>query len=139
MEPNGFTTSLLVKNPSDPENSLTVIARSTNERPIDISYPKEGMLAWEAIERRQVQVTGDVSREFEGFASRPYKSVISFPIIVKEQAIAALNVDHAFRFLFDERGLLFQTNLRPYLRLIALSLTNVQVQRDSTVGEGHAT
>jgi hypothetical protein len=138
MEPNGFTASLLVESGSNPQKALTVIARSTNERPIDISYPKEGMLAWEAIERKQVQVTGDVSKEYEGFASRPYKSVISFPMIVKERAIAALNIDHAFRFLFDERGLLFQTNLRPYLRLIALSLTNVQVQGDSTVGEGDA-
>jgi hypothetical protein len=68
----------------------------------------------------------------------PYKSVISFPIIVKERAIAALNIDHALPFLFDERELLFQTNLRPYLRLIALSLTNVQVHRDSTGGEGNA-
>ncbi len=127
-----------MKNPSDPEKTLTIIARSTNERPIDISYPKEGMLAWDAIKRKQVQVTGDVSKEFEGFASRPYKSVISFPIIVKERAIAALNIDHALPFLFDERELLFQTNLRPYLRLIALSLTNVQVHRDSTGGEGNA-
>jgi hypothetical protein len=131
MDPNGFMASLVIRSPHQPEG-LTVIARSSASRPILASYPKEGMVAWDAIERRQVEITGDVTREYEGFASRPYRSVISFPIIIGGEAVAAVNVDHGFKFLFDERGLLFQTNLRPYLRLIALSLSNINVIQDST-------
>jgi hypothetical protein len=107
------------------EETLMVIARSSDSRDVGLLYPKEGMLAWDAIERGQVQVTGDVTEEYEGFEAKPYRSVISFPILVEGKAIAAVNVDHSFRFLFLERGLLFQTNLRPYLRLVALSLVNI--------------
>jgi hypothetical protein len=134
MDPIGFMASLVVKNPAPNEGGITVIARSDDSRRTPISYPKDGMVAWDAIERRQVEVTGDVTAEFEGFASRAYRSVISLPIVVQGQAIGAVNVDHRLKFLFDERGLLFQTNLRPYLRLIALSLTNTTVA-DSVQGE----
>ncbi len=125
MEAGGFMGSLLIRTPSALDQTLTVIARSDPSREIGIVYPKEGMLAWEAIERGQVQITGDVTEEFDGFDSKPYNSVISFPIMVAGNTIAAVYVDQAFRYLFLDRGLLFQTNLRPYLRLIALSLDNV--------------
>lgn len=135
MDSTGFMASLVIKTPSAPDRSLTVVARSSNSREIGLVYPREGMLAWDAIERKQVQVTGDVSEEYDGFESKPYKSVVSFPITTREgTCIAAVNIDHAFRFLFVDRGLLFQTNLRPYLRLIALSLTNIaSAQPEPTV------
>ena len=129
MEPGGFVASLLIKTPTGAEETLMVIARSSDSRDVGLLYPKEGMLAWDAIERGQVQVTGDVTEEYEGFEAKPYRSVISFPILVEGKAVAAVNVDHAFRFLFLERGLLFQTNLRPYLRLVALSLINITETR----------
>jgi hypothetical protein len=53
---------------------------------------------------------------------------MSLPIIVDNRPIAAVSVDHPRKFLFDEREAMFQTVLRPYLRLLALTFTNVAAE-----------
>lgn len=120
-----MVASLLIRCPVDDE-MLRVIARSPCDRGNDVRYPRQGMLAWYAIDQCCVQVTGEVKKEYFGFDDRPYNSVISLPIVVDNKPIAAVSIDHPRRFLFDEREAMFQTVLRPYLRLLALTFTNCE-------------
>src|SRR5207249_1938890 len=119
--------SLLIRSPEAPDERLRIVARSDGSRQVGIEYPKLGMLAWYAMETARVEVTGEVKRQYVGFRDKQYNSVLSLPILSGDgRVIAAVSVDHANRFLFDGREPMFQTILRPYLRLLAMTFSNME-------------
>ena len=140
LEPRSVVSSLLIG--SDSDETLLVIARSDCDRTDYVSYPRQGMLAWYAIEGRRVEVTGEVKRQYRGFNEVGYNSVMSLPIISGTLVLGAVSIDHPKPFLFDEREAMFQTVLRPYLRLLAMTFTHADVAESAPVdddkGDAHA-
>lgn len=135
LDVHQVVASLVVRHSTDPD-VLAVISRSDSSRPAPVMYPKHAIVAWRTFDDGDVHVTSDVHADYDGFESAKYCSVISLPVsTINAKVAAAVSIDHPDPFLFDGRELLIQTSLQPYVRMLAMTLSNFSCA-ENTAAEG---
>ena len=103
-------------------------SHSQSKRLSGAKYPKSSMLAWRAMQERRVQVSGDIYADYPATPSdKPYKSILCIPILQQisggTKAIGVVSIDSSEPHHFDEHENDLETNLMPYVRLIAITLS----------------
>jgi hypothetical protein len=104
-------------------DELVVLARDKDHRLPGARYPKEGMLAWQAIRFGEVAYTGDVVRDLgQSWAGKPYRSIMVLPIRDDERILGAVSIDSARRHHFDLEWSDLERYLAPYVCLLGWTL-----------------
>ena len=104
------------------QKCLTVVARE-----IPVGAPRnildvENYIAYRTITLGWLHSTGNIDWEYPQLVGKSYKSVLSLPLKLDTgEVVGAVNVQSSRRFHFSERELLFETNLSPYLALMAMT------------------
>jgi hypothetical protein len=103
---------------------LVVVARSDLKRPIPQRYKAdECLVMWTAIETGVTQFTGDVYIDSPATpAGKPYNSVLAMPIKLDKKVVGGVSVDSAAKYHFDRYVDELQTELAPYVQLLAVTL-----------------
>lgn len=106
------------------KDGLLVIARSDVKRPIPQRYkPDECFLMWTAINEGVTQFTGDLYTDCPKTPKgKPYNSVLAIPIKLDKRVVGGVSVDSAAKYHFDRYVDELQTELAPYVQLLAVTL-----------------
>lgn len=104
-------------------DKMTVVARSTSERPRDIQYDSKTLIAWDALTNNRIAVEHDVqeSARWYGVGHRSYSSVIAIPIVVENKGVAALSIDSPDAYAFAGHAAEIEISLQPYIAVLALA------------------
>jgi len=98
---------------------------SSKKRESYTEYDCSGMLAERCFLLKEIQVTGNVKREFPVTPSgKEYNSILCIPIFSRNSAadvVAVVSIDSTEYYHFDTRWHELYTNLFPYIALIAIS------------------
>lgn len=110
----------LVSLDSDPEKML-VEARSTRERPVAVSYPKDQLVAWEAIRNGHIVTVDDVSQDsrWDPMGTRRYRAVVAVPVTRGGKAFGAVSIDSELTYAFFGRSAELSIHLEPYVALMS--------------------
>jgi hypothetical protein len=105
-------------------DELVVIARSDPQRPIPQRYKaEECQLMWNAITTGVTQFTGDLYADCPKTPKgKPYRSVLAIPIKLDKRVVGGVSVDSAAKYHFDRYVDELQTELAPYVQLLAVTL-----------------
>lgn len=105
-------------------DELVVIARSDTQRPIPQRYKREEcQIMWEAIEQGVTRCTGDVYADSPKTPKgKPYSSVLALPLKLDKRVVGGVSVDSAAKYHFDRYVEELQTELAPYVQLLAVTL-----------------
>jgi hypothetical protein len=103
---------------------LVVVARSDPKRPVPQRYKAdECLVAWTAITEGVTQFTGDIYADCPGTPrGKPYNSVLVIPIKLDKRVLGAVSVDSAAKYHFDRYVDELQTEMAPYVQLLAVTL-----------------
>ena len=121
-------TCLLTRNPET--RKIRVSLRDTvssGKRKNNTEYDCEGMLVERCFLLKEVQITGNVKKEFPGTPSgKEYNSILCIPVYDKEggSVVAVISVDSTEYYHFDTRWHELYTNLLPYIALISITYWN---------------
>lgn len=117
---------LLIRN--EKIRKISVLMRDTDssrKRRINISYDCDGMLAEKCFILKDVQVTGDVKKDYPNTQTgKEYNSILCVPIYRRDpnQGVAAVvSIDSTERYHFDTRSCELYTNIMPYIALISVT------------------
>ncbi len=98
---------------------LKVIARNRTERRGYPIYKKSDMQAWTSMTHKRVYESGDIFIDFPSTpAGKPYKSVLTIPIIYKDYSIAVLSIDSSEPYHFTGIEETINTRLLSYSVLL---------------------
>jgi hypothetical protein len=106
------------------KEELVVVARSDSRR----SFPKryradECLVAWTAITEGTTQFSGDIYADCPNTPKgKPYNSVLVIPIKLDKRVVGGVSVDSAAKYHFDRYVDELQTELAPYVQLLAVTL-----------------
>ncbi len=105
-------------------DELVVIARSDAQRNTPQRYRlDECQVMWDAIEQGVTQCTGDVYADFPKTPKgKLYNSVLAIPIKLDKRVLGGVSVDSAAKYHFDRYVEELQTELAPYVQLLAVTL-----------------
>jgi hypothetical protein len=114
--------ALLIPDPNGDPN-LLVFCRSDEDRPTDITYPRESVLVWKAMKSQH----WEYEPNFVADASKPYRCVLAYPIIFSPPggnllALGGVSIDSERGNHFDGLGNKLETRLIPYRSLLQLAL-----------------
>jgi hypothetical protein len=113
---------LVVPDPQD-ETRLLVLSRSDGDRRYPVSYPREDLVAWSAIQSRRFSY----SRSLPPREGKEYKCIIAYPILSDEgrgniRPLGSVSIDSTRSHHFDGLEGKMETRLLPYIQLLQLSL-----------------
>lgn len=97
---------------------------SAGKRRTNSVYDCSGMLAERCFLLKEVQITGNVKKDFPDTPSgKEYNSILCIPIYNKEgdAVVAVVSVDSTEYYHFDTRWHELYTNLLPYIALISIT------------------
>jgi hypothetical protein len=104
-------------------DNLIVVARDQDHRTGRASYPKEGMIVWDAMLRGEAVVTGDLCADFpHTLPGKRYKSVLAIPVFRSGVVVGAVSIDSSERYHFDLEAAQLTTYLMPYIALLSWTL-----------------
>lgn len=103
---------------------LVVIARSDPQRKVPQRYKAdECLVAWTAIQEGVTQFTGDIYADCPTTPKgKAYNSVLAIPIKLDKRVVGGVSVDSAAKYHFDRYVDELQTELAPYVQLLAVTL-----------------
>ncbi|MBA2538564.1 MAG: GAF domain-containing protein [Deltaproteobacteria bacterium] len=118
-------------------DGVCVIARSHTKRHTPTRYTKEEcMLAWEALETGQMQVTGDLEQRFPNAKrDRTYNSILVLPVRLDDRVIGAISIDSELKHHFDRYSEELEGYLAPYVQLLAPTLRTQHARRVLEAGD----
>ncbi len=125
----GIDATLMIPDEARPEN-LRVLARANTDRE-NASYPKRGLLVWEAMQQQATRYDGHFSDP-----RKRYKSILAIPLESTGEghsgSVGVLSIDSSSAGEFDGLTQEIETKLLPYLSLLVLVLTKrgVNTNRD---------
>lgn len=118
-----IVANLLVRDGAD---GVRVIGRSDPGRPLQRYAADERKLVWEVLETGNPKLTGDVYADFPTpRTDRKYCSILVLPVWFQGHVVAAVSIDSEDKWHFHIDYVDLQTNLAPYVQLIAASLAAV--------------
>jgi hypothetical protein len=103
-------------------DELVVVARDSDHRIPGARYPKEGMLAWEAVRSGEMCFAGDVQGELPNCAEKPYRSILVIPVMGEDRVLGAVSIDSTRRYHFDLEAGDLERFLQPYVVLLGWTL-----------------
>ena len=111
------------------EGHLKVIARNKGGKRKDYPiYKKDGMLAWTSITHKRVCESGDIFIEFPSTpANKPYKSILTIPIIYRDSSVAVLSIDSSEPYHFTGIEETINTRLLSYMGLVKKVLVEYNI------------
>jgi hypothetical protein len=103
---------------------LVVVARSDPRRPVPQRYKAdECLVMWTAVAEGVTQFTGDVYTDCPATPrGKPYNSVLAIPIKLDKRVLGGVSIDSAAKYHFDRYVDELQTELAPYVQLLAVTL-----------------
>lgn len=107
---------------------LHVIARSDLLRPVPQAYrPEECTIAWQTIVTAAPQVTGRVYEDAPTTRKgKKYNSILSLPVKLDGRMLGVVSIDSEAMYHFDSYFTELQTELAPYVQLLAITLMSDQ-------------
>jgi hypothetical protein len=117
-----YVNASLILEDFDP-GYLVVANRANLDRPNNVRYRREQLLAWTAMQ----QGRWAYEPNYTGQAAKPYKSIIAFPILIGSgngnRAMGAVSIDSERPNHFDGLVERLETKMIPHLTLLSLTLT----------------
>lgn len=120
--------NLLVEDGDD----IVVVARDKEHRVPLARYPKEGMIAWKAMQTGNTQICSDATKLLAPGREMSYRSILAIPIRNDERILGVVSIDSSLPYHFDLEVDALERALAPYVCLLGWTLHRVAHSIPST-------
>jgi GAF domain-containing protein len=121
--------------------TMTVVARSTRERYVDVTYPSDRLVSWDAIQNGRVAIADDVKTDprWQNLGGKSYRSVAAIPIYREGKAYGALSIDCEMPYAFLSREADIALQVEPYVAVLTLTYPEGSCSMDCKYNPTHLT
>lgn len=104
-------------------STMKVVCRSMKERPLNIDYPRDNLVAWAAIQQARIKVVDDISKDprWDAGEKKGYRTIAAVPVGFGGKACAAVSLDCEQPYAFYGRADDIAIQLEPYAAVLALT------------------
>ena len=104
-------------------DQLVVVARNHDHRTPVARYPKDSMLAWQAISSGETVCIGDLRKLApDQAAQKPYVSIMVIPVLGDDRVLGAVSIDSTRPHHFDAECTVLERYLAPDVCLLGWSI-----------------
>jgi len=119
--------------------TMSVVARSSRARPVDVQYPSDRLVAWDAIRNGAIAIVDDIRDDgrWQAMGERSYRTVCAIPLTRAGKAYGALSMDSEMAFAFYGRSADIAIQVEPYLAVLVLTYPDESVSTECKYDPTH--